>query len=239
MVLFKRFYLSHSVLEFDPAVIALAALALAFKEVGGEGSPTPADLASTVESGCRKAAAALAARILAAEGTVMAGCRFDLRIAHPYRALADLMTDVEAVCDLRPGQRSYDALHKAARQQAAALLLTDAPLLAAPLTIALATLRDAWRRLAVSSGPRSCRELLREDFKEDITLPTLEALDAHMAAMHGEKTLKDAREVVDPFLSVDDSRVRDPLEEDAAELRRLRKQLEYSAIWGSRNTPSY
>ena len=122
VILFKRFYLSQSIMEVDPVVMSLCCLFLASK-IEDEFS-SALELARTNAGLDDAKAKVLETAIFDHEVILLAGCNFDIRIAHPHRfflALADKGDDPVALADA-----------------AEALLLTDAPLLYPPETLALA-----------------------------------------------------------------------------------------------------
>ena len=109
VVLFKRFFLSHSVLELDPMTLALCAIFVAGKLE--DEFVAAADLAAAV-SPDDAAATALAAAVAAAEPAFLAGVRFDLRVAHPHRSLKSLFDACAGAKDPAPDAGALDRAGK-------------------------------------------------------------------------------------------------------------------------------
>ena len=204
VVLFKRFFLSQSVIECDPMTYALCAIFVASKledEFVGVG-----DLAAAVSEGKDSArVAALAEEVSRAEPVLLAGVRFDLRVAHPHRPLRALF---DACAAAAAGDGADPAALEAARQAALdgcdALLATDAPLLYAPTVLAVAALA----RAAEAGGP---------------VAPA--ALDGELRDLFDGALLNDAYALAKtiPEAQVDDA--------DNANLKKVRKRLKKCALW--------
>eukprot|EP00884_Botryococcus_braunii_P005003 jgi/Botrbrau1/14503/Bobra.0350s0008.1 len=146
----KRFYLSFSVLDYDPKDIFLTAIYLACKV---EESYIGA------EQFCREVKQD-EQTVLQKEPIVLQGLNFDLITYGPYRSLEGFLLDMEEALE-QPGALDESfrkvlegggltKLRGSARAAADALMLTDAPLLFPPAQLALAALRSAIRKAGAS-----------------------------------------------------------------------------------------
>ena len=148
------------------------------------------------------AASALAARAAAAEPALLEGCGFDLRIAHPHRAAADL---VEALAP--PGADGRAAQRDAALDGCDALLTTNAPLHHAPSVLAAAAALASADKPGAPAGRDAVAAKLGETFAP--------------AAVAAATALAKA---VSAAAADDDDAGR-------AELKRIRKRLKKCALW--------
>ena len=153
-IFFKRFYLAHSAMDFDPGRMSLTALYLAGKV---ENHYIPAeDLGQCVG---REAKA-----VLAGEIAMLEALRFHLAVHAPCRALGGLLHGFEAressngkfgeqgagsgaAAEEKPSENRarFTEVSKYARGALQRLMATDAPLRFAPARLAVAALRSAGR----------------------------------------------------------------------------------------------
>ncbi|KAJ1454140.1 hypothetical protein M885DRAFT_618383 [Pelagophyceae sp. CCMP2097] len=212
IVLYKRFYLSHSVLECEPMEFALCCIFVAGKLEDEFLSAT--DIAAAASDGS-DAASQLEAAIFRAEPLLLAGVRFDLRVAHAHRPLAALV-DAAAREFKMDAKTQLPPLVDAAHEHLDALMLTDAALLEAPTPIAVCALRLAIRDLALR-GTAPLR-------------PTPVELDAHVSALVGAATLAaaEALEAACPRPSAEAEAA------DAADLKKVRKRVKKLALWSAK-----
>ena len=203
VVLFKRFFLSHSVLELDPMTLALCAIFVAGKLE--DEFVAAADLAAAV-SPDDAAATALAAAVAAAEPAFLAGVRFDLRVAHPHRPLKSLFDACAGAKDPAPDAGALDAMRQRALANCDARLATAAPLLHAPAVLAVAALC----RAASASAPLSAADL-----------------DGSLRDLFDDALLNDAYALAATLPDPDAA----PAEDDTAELKKVRKRVKKFALW--------
>ena len=154
-VFFKRFYLAHSAMDFDPGRMALTALYLAGKV---ENHYVPAEDLGQCAGRDAKA-------VLGGEIAMLEALRFHIAVHAPCRALGGFLHAFEAFAEGGPpggasgggggaargegGEGAAPAglaeLDRAARGALRALMATDAPLRFAPARLAVAALRSAGR----------------------------------------------------------------------------------------------
>lgn len=136
-ILFKRFFLIHSVMEDDPFYMMLTAVFLACKieeeDTSGRGKMAQKIAMSTEDTkgGTDEGAGREAdhRKLLAMEMRLMLGCRCDLVIHHPYRCIKVLAADMKVH---RLEERAIKVIHT--------LYATDAPFHYEPFHISLAAL---------------------------------------------------------------------------------------------------
>ena len=90
LVLFRRFYLSNSVMEYSPVLMALASILLASKLEERHLKPSTLVYAANVEDMTIE-------HITAYEAHLMEGCNFHFRIFHPFRPLKVFLDDFLSV----------------------------------------------------------------------------------------------------------------------------------------------
>lgn len=161
LLFFKRFYLTFSSLDHDPKNIMLTCIYLACKI---EEAYIGADqFCSLVRQDSQS--------VLRNELNVLHGLKFDLITHPPLRAMQGFFQDLNTCqADSNQGNEALPQLDavllKKARgaAQAAldALMLTDAPLLYSPSSVALAALRAGFRKIEVSSGKYVAHVALRQ-----------------------------------------------------------------------------
>ena len=153
-IFFKRFYLAHSAMDFDPGRMSLTALYLAGKV---ENHYIPAeDLGQCVGRDAKA--------VLAGEIAMLEALRFHLAVHAPCRALGGLLHGFEAressngevgeegagsgaAAEEKPSENRarFREVSKYARGALQRLMATDAPLRFAPARLAVAALRSAGR----------------------------------------------------------------------------------------------
>ena len=194
-VFFKRFYLAHSAMDFDPGRMALTSLYLAGKV---ENHYVPAE--DLGQCAGREAKA-----VLGGEIAMLEALRFHIAVHAPCRALGGFLHAFEAFAEGElaggPGGGEGGAvkgeggegaapaglaeLDRAARGALRALIATDAPLRFAPARLAVAALRSAGRsvrnprvkefldaemvRAAQAAGPAGGEAELRRGLVEELS----------------------------------------------------------------------
>ncbi|KAF0695367.1 Aste57867_13801 [Aphanomyces stellatus] len=138
VLLFKRFYLSNSIMEFHPKYIGATAIYVAGKVeeqyISVEG------LVKLYEGVIKET------DVIAHEMIVLEGVRFQLIMYHPFRALTGFIDDLRAYYKSRGADISVavlQTLHATATALIHDILLTDSPFLYAPACLALAGLHGA------------------------------------------------------------------------------------------------
>jgi len=164
ILLFRRFYLSNSVIDFDPRKIAAASVFLAGKIPGVEGKMLSAQLLEKATAlialrsknlkSCsdlwRDVKVISAADIISSELNLLAGLNFELMCCHPFRASKALACDLTRFFkkhDETPEldwNRIMEDIHRRARTiYATASISSDIPFLFPPGQIAFASLAVA------------------------------------------------------------------------------------------------
>ncbi|KAL3791495.1 hypothetical protein HJC23_011526 [Cyclotella cryptica] len=131
-LLFKRFYLSNSVMMYDPKCMSVAAAFLASKVEDCMLDVRYLELATKEMN-----APVGMDDILKAEVQLLKGCDFDLLMFHPYKTVLACTEDLRVVGeDLRP-------MHNAAMEICDDVIVSDIPLMYGPGEIGLAALMVA------------------------------------------------------------------------------------------------
>ncbi|KAE9026965.1 hypothetical protein PR003_g11153 [Phytophthora rubi] len=150
MLLFKRFYLSNSVMEFHPKYLVPTAIYVAGKvEEQYMSVDTVADQLHVDHK-----------FIIGHEMVLLEGVRFQLIMYHPFRALLGFLDDFRAfakqVLNKDLPATVLQKLHANSTALLNNLLLTDLPLLHYPSYLALAALWHVTDEVAASSGEKAC-----------------------------------------------------------------------------------
>lgn len=150
MLLFKRFYLSNSVMEFHPKYLVPTAIYVAGKvEEQYMSVDTVADQLHVDHK-----------FIIGHEMILLEGVRFQLIMYHPFRALLGFLDDFRAfakqVLKKDLAATVLQKLHANSTALLNDLLLTDLPLLHYPSYLALAALWHVTDEVAASSGEKAC-----------------------------------------------------------------------------------
>ncbi|KAJ8524106.1 hypothetical protein ON010_g17011 [Phytophthora cinnamomi] len=150
MLLFKRFYLSNSVMEFHPKYLVPTAIYVAGKvEEQYMSVDTVADQLHVDHK-----------FIIGHEMILLEGVRFQLIMYHPFRALLGFLDDFRAfakqVLNKDLPASVLQKLHANSTAMLNDLLLTDLPLLHYPSNLALAALWHVADEVAASSGEKAC-----------------------------------------------------------------------------------
>ncbi|KAG1688332.1 hypothetical protein DVH05_003764 [Phytophthora capsici] len=150
MLLFKRFYLSNSVMEFHPKYLVPTAIYVAGKvEEQYMSVDTIADQLHVDHK-----------FIIGHEMILLEGVRFQLIMYHPFRALLGFLDDFRAFAkQILHKDLAATVLQKLHANSTALLndmLLTDLPLLHYPSHLALAALWHVTDEVAASSGEKAC-----------------------------------------------------------------------------------
>ncbi|KAE9352452.1 hypothetical protein PF008_g5472 [Phytophthora fragariae] len=150
MLLFKRFYLSNSVMEFHPKYLVPTAIYVAGKvEEQYMSVDTVADQLHVDHK-----------FIIGHEMVLLEGVRFQLIMYHPFRALLGFLDDFRAfakqVLNKDLPATVLQKLHANSTALLNNLLLTDLPLLHYPSYLALAALWHVTDEVAASSGEKTC-----------------------------------------------------------------------------------
>ncbi|KDO35545.1 hypothetical protein SPRG_00391 [Saprolegnia parasitica CBS 223.65] len=152
VVLFKRFYLSNSVMEFHPKYIAPTVIYVAGKVEEQYISVDSISEQLQVDVN----------QVIAHEMIVLEGVRFQLIMYHPFRALTGFIDDIRAFYKSRGVDLkipTLQSLHASATACINDLILTDAPLLYAPACLALAGLQ-----LTVESAPETYASIRMDEY---------------------------------------------------------------------------
>ncbi|CEG36180.1 cyclin h-1 [Plasmopara halstedii] len=150
MLLFKRFYLSNSVMEFHPKYLVPTAIYVAGKvEEQYMSVDTIADQLHVNHK-----------FIIGHEMILLEGVRFQLIMYHPFRALLGFLDDFRAFAK-QALKKDLPAtvlqkLHANSSAMINDILLTDLPILYYPSFLALAALWDVTDEVAASSGDKAC-----------------------------------------------------------------------------------
>lgn len=148
--LYRRFYLSNSVMLFDPKVVMVAAAFL-----GSKVEDATADVRYLEEGTAAMNAAVLTAEIVTAEVALLAGTHFHLLCFHPYKAVLALTEDLRTFLKTAAGKRvvpeqehqltgqDLKPMYDAARNILDDVVVSDIPLLYSPGQIGLAALTVA------------------------------------------------------------------------------------------------
>ncbi|KAL4087249.1 hypothetical protein PRIC1_013146 [Phytophthora ramorum] len=150
MLLFKRFYLSNSVMEFHPKFLVPTAIYVAGKvEEQYMSVDTVADQLHVDHK-----------FIIGHEMILLEGVRFQLIMYHPFRALLGFLDDFRAfakqVLSKDLPATVLQKLHANSTALLNDMLLTDLPLLHYPSVLALAALWHVTDEVAASSGEKAC-----------------------------------------------------------------------------------
>ncbi|OWZ24074.1 Cyclin-H [Phytophthora megakarya] len=150
MLLFKRFYLSNSVMEFHPKYLVPTAIYVAGKvEEQYMSVDTVADQLHVDHK-----------FIIGHEMILLEGVRFQLIMYHPFRTLLGFLDDFRAftkqVLTKDLPATVLQKLHANSTALLNDMLLTDLPLLHYPSYLALAALWHVTDEVAASSGEKAC-----------------------------------------------------------------------------------
>ncbi|ETW03075.1 hypothetical protein H310_05503 [Aphanomyces invadans] len=141
LLLFKRFYLSNSIMEFHPKYIGATSIYVAGKVE--EQYISVETLVKSYEGVIKES------DVVAHEMIVLEGVRFQLIMYHPFRSLTGFIDDLRAFAKSSRGNgtdvplATLQTLHATATGVINELLLTDSPFLYAPSIVALAALQVA------------------------------------------------------------------------------------------------
>ncbi|CAK4666083.1 hypothetical protein LEN26_015084 [Aphanomyces euteiches] len=138
VLLFKRFYLSNSIMEFHPKNIGATAIYVAGKVE--EQYISVESLVKLYEGVVKES------DVITHEMIVLEGVRFQLIMYHPFRSLTGFIDDLRAFYKSRGVDipiTTLQTLHATATSCINDLLLTDAPFLYTPAFLALAGLHLA------------------------------------------------------------------------------------------------
>ncbi|OQR82805.1 cyclin-H [Achlya hypogyna] len=185
VVLFKRFYLSNSVMEFHPKYIAPTVIYVAGKVEEQYISVDSISEQLSVDVN----------QVIAHEMIVLEGVRFQLIMYHPFRALTGFIDDVRAYYKSRGVDLkipTLQSLHASATATINDLILTDAPLLFAPACLALAGLQ-----LTVEAAPETfatidMNEYLRQCKRGHQNPSEVAAIQGILAQVKALKAARDA-----------------------------------------------
>jgi len=194
MLLFKRFYLSNSVMEFHPKYLVPTAIYVAGKvEEQYMSVDTVADQLHVDHK-----------FIIGHEMILLEGVRFQLIMYHPFRALLGFLDDFRAFAkQVLAKDLPATVLQKLHANSTALLndmLLTDLPLLHYPAFLALASLWHVADEVAASSGEKACGltsadvldYIKRSKFSKDQPVEELSGrLEQIVQAFRGTKTEKE------------------------------------------------
>lgn len=160
-LLFRRFYLSNSVMLFDPKAIMVAAAFLASKV---EDAMSPVQY---FEEGTKLMNAPVTmTEILSAELTLLPGIKFDFMCFHPYKAVLAFTEDLRTFLKTDKGRtmatftgdvrtvigQDLKAMHDGARQIVDDVVVSDVPLLYSPGQIGMAALMVANEQVQTEGG---------------------------------------------------------------------------------------
>jgi cyclin H len=167
--LYRRFFLSNSVMLFDPKVVMVAAAFLASKV-----EDATADVRYLEEGTVAMNAAVTTQEIVMAEVALLAGTHFYVLCFHPYKAVLALTEDLRTFLktaagkQLQPQQnhqltgQDLKPMYDAARVILDDVVVSDIPLLFTPGQIGLAALTVAQEASDADTGlPRAQIDLLR------------------------------------------------------------------------------
>ena len=151
-LLLRRFYLSNSVMIYDPKVFMVACAFLATKI-----EDATVNIKYLEEGTKLMKAHVTIPDIINSEIYLAAGCDYDLLCLHPYRAVESYTEDLRSFLRSKEGQPCVNRewvgsadllpLYEGAKRIAEEMVVTDAPLLATPGKIGLASLHLANKRL--------------------------------------------------------------------------------------------
>uniref|UniRef100_A0AAV1SYX7 Cyclin-like domain-containing protein n=1 Tax=Peronospora matthiolae TaxID=2874970 RepID=A0AAV1SYX7_9STRA len=156
LMLFKRFYLSNSVMEFHPKYLVPTVIYVAGKVE--EQYISVDTVAEHLHVDHRV--------IISHEMILLEGVRFQLIMYHPFRALLGFLDDFRAFAKQVQSKdlpaTVLQKLHAESTTVLHEMLVTDLPLLHYPSYLALAALWHVTGEVAASSGEKACG-LLKED----------------------------------------------------------------------------
>ena len=152
-LLFRRFFLSNSVMLFDPKAIMVAAAFL-----GSKAEDATSDVRYLEEGTKLMNAPVTAADIISAELALLSGINFDLLCFHPYKAVLAFTEDLRtylksekgrSLAQFRNGEnrpvvgQDLKPMHDMARKMIDDAIVSDVPLLYSPGQVGLAALMVA------------------------------------------------------------------------------------------------
>lgn len=219
-LLLRRFFLSNSVMMFDPKAIMVAAAFL-----GSKVEDATADIRNLEEGTALMNAPVSQMDIIPAEISLLAGIQFDLLCFHPYKAVVALTEDLRTFLKTEKGQQlclmgedgtpvrpDLKSIYDGARHILDEVIISDIPLLYSPGQVGLAALILACEQLP--HPPMDLRRYVTYRFPEkgEGVQDVLEELITMMSNLPTEANL------------------------DLSELKSIHKKLKKVRIWG--NAPS-
>ena len=237
-ILYRRFFLSNSVMLFDPKAIMVGAAFLASKV-----QDATADVRYLEEGTTVMNAPVTTSEIITAELALLEGIHFDLLCFHPYKALVALTEDLRTFLKTTKGRQAVTnttdssssstgmsgsdlkPLYDAARQCLDQVIVSELPLLYSPGQIALASLMWAQQQQTSSSSQTATTRLvdwmayLRMRFPEERTAPSWM-----------EETLHELMRRLSDILAAP---------EDLAALKAIHKKLKKVRVWGKKSSKQH
>jgi cyclin H len=240
-VLYRRFFLSNSVLLHDPKIIMVAAAFLACKV-----EDVTVDIRYLEQATALMNVTVTIPEIVTAEVMLLAGVHFDLLCFHPYKAVLALTEDLRTFLKTQVGRTAFAApgtsvpllqgaelksLYDIARTLLDMIIVSDLPLLYSPGQIGLAALTVAHNQLLeqqppnLSLSPKDLRDFLCRAY-----LPSRFPNDVAGTEMVPKLVQEVAEEI--RWLQQQNHQQEQAQNDAMLELKAIHKQLKKVRIWG-------
>jgi len=174
-LLLRRFYLSNSVMIYDPKIFMVACAFLAAKI-----EDATVDIRYLEEGTNMMKAHVTIPEIIKSEIHLAAGCDYDFLCLHPYRAVESYTEDLRIFLKSKDGQLCVNRewvgsadlrpLYEEAKRIVEEVAMTDAPLLATAGQIGIASLRLANERLIQTNGSQITDDNIENKNEENVTI---------------------------------------------------------------------
>jgi cyclin H len=240
-VLYRRFFLSNSVLLHDPKVIMVAAAFLACKV-----EDVTVDIRYLEQATALMNVTVTIPEIVTAEVMLLSGVHFDLLCFHPYKAVLALTEDLRTFLKTQVGRAAFSApgtsvpllqgadlksLFDISRTLLDSIIVSDLPLLYSPGQIGLAALTVAHNRLLEQQPPNA--SMPPEDLRDVLCRAYLPSrFPNEMAGT--DMVPKLVQEVAEEIrgLQQQTEQQEQAQNDTMLELKAIHKQLKKVRIWG-------
>ena len=236
-VLYRRFFLSNSVLLYDPKIIMVAAAFLACKV-----EDVTVDIRYLEQATQLMNVTVTIPEIVTSEVILLSGVHFDLLCFHPYKSVLALTEDLRTFLKTQVGRAAFTqsgvsllqgadlkSLFDISRSLLEIIIVSDLPLLYSPGQIGLAALTVAHNQLLLQQ-----QNALADQYRDFLCRAYLSARFPHEMTTGAEMVPKIVQEVTEEIriLQQHNSQLEDAENETMTELKAIHKQLKKVRLWG-------